>query len=643
MKLKRLTSILLVLSLLFTTFALFSCGDNGGDDNKGGNEGTTPVTYMTLTEDYKIVVPQAKRSKTEIVQSYLELNSALKSTFNINSTLEGDNTEPSEYEIILENTTRPESNEVVTAINNIDTSGYNCFRVKVIGKKIVIAGNTLSAIQYGSLWFSKEYLTADSIGIPENLDEMRYVLTNDTAVTPVYYTETAIGSLAFPINIKYDDQGIPDYNKNVAVYNVTLPKDSPVPVVTADQLGGTTVTIVQPTEANSYTAKITVKSKNGNITKEYTVNFKYDPNTYPTATIEKSFGGADATVVIVHDDGSQSTANFLVQEFEKYDLRGTIGLITNKVCSIDSNGNRKINTSAVNFWQGILDTGRFIITSHSRTHTYWGRYDTGDSGYYYTSSEPATPLEKNIKYDYAPGRITAEVKGSQDDIRACFPSQRAITFIKPGFGRNAEDNTQITSEATKIIQQYYVSMRNTGGGVDSIPFANTYSVKSFMVKGGQDVNEWLGYVDEAIEKNGIIVYLFHNIESADSGNTVSMSKASTLFKYISDKKKEGKVWVADFEQASLYAEEYRKASVTAVQNETAITLTVTDEWEDNTLYNQELTVKLEITEASWRTVRCLYTDGTSKVLTVNKDADGNAYVYVNVVPDSGSVIIYQNS
>lgn len=633
MKLKRLTSLLLVLSLLFTTFALFSCGDNG--DDKGDDGETKPVTYMTITEDYKIVVPQAKRSKTEIVQSYLELSSALKSTFNVDATLEADTTTPGEYEIILENTTRTESNEVAATINSMDTSGYHAFRVKVIGKKIVIAGNTLLSIQYGAQWFSKQYLTVDTLGIPDNLDETRYVLANDTAATPVCYTEMAIGSLAFPINIKYDDKAIADYNKNVAVYNVTLPKDSPVPVVTADQLGGTTVTIVQPTEANSYTAKITVKSKNGNTTKEYTVNFKYDPNTYPTATIEKSYGGADATVVIVHDDGSQSTANFLAQEFEKYDLRGTIGLITNKIVSVNVNGDRTINKSAVTFWQGILDTGRFIITSHSRNHTYWGRYDSGDEGTYKYGDDIRD-------YKTKPGFITSEVKGSQDDIRICFPSQRAITFIKPGFGTNT-DGTQISSEAYSIIQQYYVSMRNTGGGVDSIPFANTYSVKSFMVKGGQDVNEWIGYVDEAIEKNGIIVYLFHNIENADSGNTVSKSKASTLFKYIGDKKKEGKVWVADFEQASLYAEEYRKASVTAVQNETAITLTVTDEWEDNTLYNQELTVKLEITDTSWRSVRCLYSDGTTKLVNVNIDEDGSYFVYVNVVPDSGSVIIYRNA
>ena len=634
---KKWTSLLLILSLLFTSISLFSCGGSGngeGEGNEGGN-GEKPISYMTLTEDYKIIAPNSKKSRNEIVQSYLELSSALKTTFNIDTTFESDTTEVSDYEILLETTNRFESISAMEKINDTDTTGYNCFRVKVVGKKIIIVGNTLSAIQYGSQWFSKQYLTFDSPGIPDNLDETRYVLTTDTSITPVYYTETAAASLAFAININYDNTAIPDFDKGTLTYNIMLPKDASVPVVTADVLGGTTVRITQPTEANSYVAKIVIVSKNSSATKEYTVNFKYDPNTYPTATIEKSFGGADATVVIVHDDGSQSTANFLAEEFEKYDLRGTIGLITNKIVSVNVNGERTIKQSAVTFWQGILDTGRFIITSHSRNHTYWGRYDSGDEGTYKYGDDI-------IEYKTKPGFITSEVKGSQEDIRICFPSQRAITFIKPGFGSNTDGSPQISAEANSIIQQYYVSMRNTGGGVDSIPFANTYSVKSFMVKGGQNVNEWIGYVDEAIEKNGIIVYLFHNIENSDSGNTVSKTKASTLFKYISEKKAEGKVWVADFEQASLYAEEYRKASVTAVQNDTCITLTVTDEWEDNTLYNQELTVKLEITDDTWNTVRCLYADGTSRIAIVNRDADG-AYVYVNAVPDSGSVIIYKNN
>ena len=59
------------------------------------------------------------------------------------------------------------------------------------------------------------------------------------------------------------------------------------------------------------------------------------------ATVEKAKDGADSIVVIVHDDGDQATGTFLADEFEKNDLRGTIALITNKVCTVDSNGNKK--------------------------------------------------------------------------------------------------------------------------------------------------------------------------------------------------------------------------------------------------------------------------------------------------------------
>ena len=638
---KKWTSLLLVFSLLFTTFALFSCGESGngeGEGNEGGNA-EKPITYMTLTEDYKIIAPKSKKATEELVNSYLELNNKLKATFDINATYEPDTTELSDYEILLENTNRFESSSAMESITNTDTTGYHCFKVKVVGKKIVIVGNTLTAIHLGTQWFGNQYLTEDSLGIPDNLDETRYVLTTDLSLTPVYYTEAAAASLAFATSISYDGTAVPEFNKGTLNYNVMLPKNAPVPVITAEVLGGTTVSITQPTEANSYVARIAIMSKNSSVTKEYIVKFTYDPNTYPTATIEKSFGGAEATVVIVHDDGSESTATFLAQEFERYDLRGTIGLITNKICSYDADGNRiSINQSAVNAWQKILDTGRFIITSHSRTHTYWGRHDDGDSGKYNYS-------DAIYSYNYKPGHITNEVKGSQDDIKYCFPSQRAITFIKPGFGKNEADGVQITSAAYEIIEKYYVTMRNTGGGVETIPAQNPYSIKSYMVRGGEDVEDWKDYVDEAIENNGMIVYLFHNINDSGSngGLTVKKTEADALFKYIGEKKAEGKVWVADFEQASLYTEEYRTATVTAVQNDTGITLTVTDDW-DNTLYNQALTVKLEITEDSWNTVRCLYeSDASSEVVSVIRNEDGTAYIYVNVVPDSGSVIIYKNS
>ena len=351
------------------------------------------------------------------------------------------------------------------------------------------------------------------------------------------------------------------------------------------------------------------------------------------ATVEKAKDGADSIVVIVHDDGDQTTGTFLADEFEKNDLRGTIALITNKVCTVDSNGNRTKNQSAIDFWQSILDTGRFSMSSHTRTHTYWGRTDAGDSGEYYAvSGDPSTLRD----YTTTPGQITREVAGSQEDLRACFPSERVLTFIKAGFGVNT-DGTQITAEATEIIKQYYITMRNTGGGVDTIPAANPFSVKSYMVKGSDTADTWISYVDEAINKNGMIVFLFHNIRDNGSGNTVSKANASELFEYIGRMQNDNKVWCATYEDAILYTHEYDSASATVVQDDNGIVLTLTDELDDD-IYNYALSIRIEIVESDWEKVLQTNPDGSTEILTVMKDKEG-AYVMASAVPDAGDVLL----
>ncbi|MBQ2377963.1 MAG: hypothetical protein II297_06150, partial [Clostridia bacterium] len=97
------------------------------------------------------------------------------------------------------------------------------------------------------------------------------------------------------------------------------------------------------------------------------------------AVIEKVKGGRDAIVVISHDDGDRNTANYLVSEFERLDLRGTLSIIASSVYN-PVTGERKEDNIA--FWQGILDTGRFNISSHTMTHKFWGMTDEEEEGYY---------------------------------------------------------------------------------------------------------------------------------------------------------------------------------------------------------------------------------------------------------------------
>ena len=338
----------------------------------------------------------------------------------------------------------------------------------------------------------------------------------------------------------------------------------------------------------------------------------------PAVKIEKTPTAADSIVVIVHDDGTPDTVSWMAEEFEKYDLRGTVALVTKKVIE---NGVRKEEDVA--YWQALLDSGRFGLSSHTRTHKYWGRSDAGDSGtYVYTQPEP-------IPYSIEPGRITTETRGSKEDILACFPTVRALTFVKAGFGKNT-DGTQITPEAYEIIKKYYITMRNTGGGVDTIPVKDPYNVKSYMVRNTDTAADLIAYTDEAVEKGGMMVYLFHRIEGDLRPET------SRLFARISELQKENKLWCTTFEEASLYTEELRTAKASARTDGDTIVLTLTDEW-DNTVYDHPLTVRVEI-PAEWAQVCIRHADGREEILPVKQDAEG-AFVHVKAVPDSGDVRI----
>ena len=649
---KKLSIILLMmLSIVFASFSFIAC-DDGGDPPP--SEDPTPdvptpddptpeptpdePTYEPMAFDTNtvFVFSQYEAHNTKIAKAYADISGGFKTAYGIEPPKETDASQTEqEFEILIGNTSRPQSAKALEELQKYDTTGAHAFIAAIIDGKLTITGTSISATEIACKWISETYLIGENYGIPKELFEVRFFTKqdykdNDREAKPL--TSAEYNAINYIESIKVGSSSLVSFSPDKLSYTIKLNRGDAFPKITVGGIGNQNITI---TEATSQTNATTIKvlSADGTSHKTYTINFEISPVNYPTATIQKAKDGADAIVVIVHDDGDTTTGTFLKKEFIKYDLCGTIAMITNKVCAVDSQGNRTINQSTVNFWQDLLDTGRFSMSSHTRTHTYWGRTDAGDSGQYY----PVIGNDNTASYNYAPGQITREVAGSQEDLRACFPTQRVLTFVKAGFGKNVDGSAQISDEAFSIIKRYYITMRNTGGGVDTIPAADPYNVKSHMVKAGQTASEWTGYVDQAIAQKGMIVFLFHNIRAAASGNTVAEADASTLFKHISDKKTAGKVWCATFEEASLYTEEYRTASVSATQTDAGITVSLTDKV-DNTIYNHALTVKIQIVEPDWNKVLRTNVDGTTETLTVQRDSKG-AYVMVDIVPDSGNVIL----
>ena len=306
------------------------------------------------------------------------------------------------------------------------------------------------------------------------------------------------------------------------------------------------------------------------------------------ATLEKVRGGRDATVVIVHDDGDLDTCRFLLSEYEKNRLCGTIAMVADRV--VGSAGN-ELNTDAVGEWQKLLDSGRFSISSHSLTHTFWGLSDEDEDGLIEDGAD-GTP------YHRVAGCITREVRDSGQILRRAFPSQRVLGFVKPGFGKH-KNGVQISERAYEIIKHYYVAMCNTGGGVESIPPRDPYNIRSYMVRAGESAEDWIAYTEEAIGERGMIVYLFHKIEDSPTHLTVLKSEASRLFEHIGKRLGEGKIHVATFEEAALYAEEFRAARLAVAEEVDAVTLSLTTAL-DGKIYDVPLTVRIDGVEGEPR-------------------------------------------
>ena len=299
------------------------------------------------------------------------------------------------------------------------------------------------------------------------------------------------------------------------------------------------------------------------------------------ATLPKVRGGLDATVVIVHDDGDLATCRYLLSEYEKNGLSGTIAMIAKRIINMPSD---ELNPEAIAAWQTLLDSGRFSISCHSRTHVFWGLTDKDEEGLMDDGGE-------GKPYRCEAGRITREVHDAGELLRAAFPSQRVRTFVKPGFGKH-KNGIQISDTAYEIIKRNYVAMRNTGGGVESIPPRDPYNIRSYMVREGEHAEEWIAYTEQAIAEHGMIVYLFHKIEDSASGITVARSEASRLFAHIGKRLAEGKIYVTSFEEAALYGEELRTAKLTLTEDIGTATLAL-ETGLDPDVYDVPLTVRLD--------------------------------------------------
>ena len=307
------------------------------------------------------------------------------------------------------------------------------------------------------------------------------------------------------------------------------------------------------------------------------------------------------------------------------------------------------NKSTIEFWDNVLKAGdgRFEFISHTMTHSYWGTNDEGGTFSYVSDGEVKTVV-------LPVGSASAEIYASIQILNDLYGIDMK-TLVEPGIGVEKNDVTidGVTYESyhkyyLQLISKAYeegvlIGVRGNGFGDTAVSpdkvvtpemladVAERLDINALTARHTQNVENWKKYIDYATDVGGWAVFCLHKIIADGTDDTnihIFESQADELFRYTDNEN----VWVATYTEATKYYTEWSTAEVSVECNDGVISVTLTDA-ENNEVYDEALTVKVTV-PTGW--TECIVGDKTVEVMV---DENGESFVYVNIVPDSGVVTI----
>jgi hypothetical protein len=536
---------------------------------------------------------------------------------------------------------------------------------------LIVAVEKSSVTDFGAYWnsISEQHTTITLYGVSYN-----DYLENKGPMNNIDLTTATLSG------IKVGVQSVSGFSASKFSYIVSANINTGYLKVTATATSpAARVTVEQASMANNGVATVTVVSGDGSATRTYTVTFSVTGALATGATVVNK-DGADATVSYVIDDGDPTTGTFAKGMMQKYSyLNLSFAIPTNKFVTLTDDGTKYVKNGdkyvytqtqaqidTTNFWKDILSLGKSEIISHTHTHNFWGlNDDAGTFSYVKNDGTVATGTALG-------GSTSKEVYASRQIIEELFPSSLYINqkpytvMINAGIGVKMSDvtvNGTLYPTYYTYFQQIYSQAVESGdyiGGRGTFQISNTtdsaskvitaakmkdlsyrMNVPAYMIvtenrnstgavsTGG--IGNWTAFIDHAIDQNGFAAFCIHNIHAnvADhSGHKISEKDAEELFAYTEGKN----VWVATFTDAMTYYSEWSTANVTSKYENGRVKVTLTDAERDD-IFNMALTVKVNV-PAIWSSATA---NGQS--LELHRNSNGSAYVYVNIVPDSGTVEI----
>lgn len=301
-----------------------------------------------------------------------------------------------------------------------------------------------------------------------------------------------------------------------------------------------------------------------------------------------------AAVTITFDDADYEAAEFYDGLFEKYNLRGTAMLVADWV-----------EEDKISDWKKLLENGNMDFGNHSMSHQL--KYDEG------------TITETQLKED---------ITGGYEKIKEMFPTAEIMTFASPY-------TRKTTAAITEMKKNHYANRGGGSGFADPLPSESTlFDLPGYVVLNTNSADDLNSKIDSAITEHKWFIHMLHGV--GDGTYNIKESVCDEHFKYIGSKSDD--VWVGTFNEVVKYIYEHKNANAEYEWiKENAMSIVLTDSLDDE-IFDFPVTLKVNV-PADWNGAEYSQ-DGTETVDVVTEN--GEKYVYINAVPDKGSILIEKN-
>ena len=564
-----------------------------------------------------------------------------------------------EREILIGNVdNRNEYNEATLAFSRYMQYGspsIGCFYIGVEDGKLILCGYDDTDYTALSTFLVNNYITGkSSIKFEGDLSSM-YIYDKAQFSSNKTFAYVSVDSLegdASLANLSLNGVKLDAFKADVFNYASTIYLSDKYPTISAAAVNGNAkIEITQPSAANGGLGSVKVTAANGKTNKTYTLAVQRLDYNLANATLYGYKNGAKGAVSLIQDDGFMSATDIMIETCVPLNLPFSVAIIANKVGTIakadgkyvvDADGNFSFTVNGENagmsgggslsYYRNLLSTYPTLmnVISHSYTHGSWGTTDANN--------------------------VAAEIIGSKQLLQAAFPGQDVDSFVYPGFTSGTRP-AEYEYARDAFMPGVYVAARNLSMAKRNYHSTNPLDLAACSMYGSTnpdlwgddtraDAHGWLVRETRAAAKSGgWVVTMNHDIQDKDPasvGTGMTVSKGQFQFyiqNVLAPLRDSGAIWVDFVGTVGKYVTEYSNATLESRSFADGHIEVVLTDTLDNTLYNEALTVDVDI-PADWSSVTVSYIDAQGNVTsteTMSANADG--CIRLQIVPDSGKISI----